>query len=245
MNTVLGLITLIAYNPLNKDINYTIAIFILKNLQDIENMSIRTFSEKCFVSTTSINKFCHSLGFSTYNQFKSKLLSTIEIRKNQMKERYSNDEDKWYEILNSHYYNGENIYKQLDSIVEKIYQYQFLDIVSAVFPGMLLQSFIEDMVIMNIPVKINHLTYHNNLESYNSLVFLISLSGRFMNTYPHNYKELKKSAKEIIVFTEEKRDYEDITVHLPDGEHSEIGNLTLLAIFHIIKIKYYYKYYKG
>lgn len=244
MNTVLGLIILIAYNQINKDINYTIAVFILKHFNEIENMSIRSLSQKCFVSTTSIHKFYQSLGFSTYSQFKSKLILTTEIRKNQMKERYHNDEEKWYAILDQHYEQNEEIYKQIDYIVDKIYEHSSLDIIAAVYPVMLLQSFIEDMAIMNVPININHITYNNNFESLNSLVFIISLSGRFMNTYPQNYQYLRNSSKELIVFTEEKKTYEDITIHLPDGEHSEIGNLTLLSIFHIIKIRYYRKYYK-
>ena len=245
MNTVLGLIILMSYNDLNKDINYTISRFIIDHLSEIKDMSINELSKRCFVSTSSINKYCKTLGFKQYSAFKKNLETSIETRLNQMIVRYQEmDQQHWYQLLNPFYNQDELSYlnNNLDMIIEKINKYHSIDIVGAVFPNMLTQSFIEDMAIMNVPVKVINITYNDNELDESELLFLMSLSGRFMNTYPQRYQHIKAKAKELVMISLDKH-YPDSILPLSSTLPGETTDILLLVIFNIIKIKYFSKYY--
>ena len=55
MNTVISTLLLFTYNTLNQDIYYSIAIYILDHLDEIETISINELSQNCHTSVPTIN----------------------------------------------------------------------------------------------------------------------------------------------------------------------------------------------
>jgi DNA-binding MurR/RpiR family transcriptional regulator len=49
---------------------YRLVIFVLKNIEDISNFSINDFSEKTFVSKSTVTRFVHFLGLKDFHDFK-------------------------------------------------------------------------------------------------------------------------------------------------------------------------------
>lgn len=50
--------------------------YIVKNIHDVKDMSIRTLSNKCYTSTTTMFRFVRKIGFSGYSEFISVLKIT-------------------------------------------------------------------------------------------------------------------------------------------------------------------------
>ncbi|MCL5071218.1 MAG: MurR/RpiR family transcriptional regulator [Actinobacteria bacterium] len=51
--------------------------FILQNPQDIANYSITELAQKCSTSETTVNRLCHSIGYSGYSQMKISLTQNL------------------------------------------------------------------------------------------------------------------------------------------------------------------------
>ena len=51
--------------------------FILQNPQDIANYSITELAQKCLTSETTVNRLCHSIGYSGYSQMKISLTQNL------------------------------------------------------------------------------------------------------------------------------------------------------------------------
>ena len=91
MNGVLSLIFMLSLNLLDTNVTYCIANYIIDHVKDIEDKNIREISKDSYTSTTSIIKFCHLLGFNSYNEFKSSFVFTYKDRLRQL-HRKLNDE---------------------------------------------------------------------------------------------------------------------------------------------------------
>ena len=50
--------------------------YVVRNTQTVKDMSIRTFSNNCFVSTTTVLRFVKKLGYDGYKQFTDALKLT-------------------------------------------------------------------------------------------------------------------------------------------------------------------------
>lgn len=54
-----------------------VADYILKNPEKILDFSITTLAQKCSTSETTVNRLCHSIGFSGYGQMKISLIQNL------------------------------------------------------------------------------------------------------------------------------------------------------------------------
>lgn len=57
----------------NEQIIFT---YVVKNMQEVKNMSIRDLADKCFVSTATIFRFVKKLGYEGYSEFINSIIET-------------------------------------------------------------------------------------------------------------------------------------------------------------------------
>lgn len=53
--------------------DYKIAKYILENIDDLESCSITDLAKKCYVSNSSISRFCRDIGLKDYNELKNQI----------------------------------------------------------------------------------------------------------------------------------------------------------------------------
>ncbi len=70
------LIVFISTNK-NNDVDYNIAINILKNLNVVGKLTINQLADKCYTSPSAISRFCRKLGYESFGEFKETLAATI------------------------------------------------------------------------------------------------------------------------------------------------------------------------
>lgn len=251
MNSTIGLLLIIHYNSLNQDTNYYIASYILKNLDSIENISISSLAKNCYTSVNSINKFCHMLGFKSFNDFKINLISRIKIRKKQLSHRLSTTTDK--DILHNitlfahTSFDIDEFKKSIDELVIKIHDAKEIKIIGAYYPVALSLNFQEDMIIMNKFIY----SYQNNnnpsaISIHNDeLLLIISITGSIFDYAPHYANYLYKQTNIAIIsgknHTQEIKN-NNCLVYIPIIDDNEDGNLLLVEVLRYIKYCYYYKY---
>ena len=71
-NLIIILLALVN-SEVNDSNNYKIAKYILENINDLENCSITELAKKCYVSNSSISRFCRDIGLKSYNDLKNQV----------------------------------------------------------------------------------------------------------------------------------------------------------------------------
>lgn len=76
-------LTIILLSTINSELinsnNYRIAKYILENMRALEDISITELAKECYVSNSSISRFCRDIGLRDYNELKSQLQSTSQL----------------------------------------------------------------------------------------------------------------------------------------------------------------------
>lgn len=240
MNTVLSLIIMIRQNSLKQDNNYIIADYIIKNVHDMEKKSIKQLSEDCFVSTTSIIKFCKLLGMNTYSEFKSMLISTIKTRKMQLieKNKYLNSEEILNHIISfSLDADVLQLKKEINQVIEQIKQYKEIHIYGATFPLALATSFAEDMAIKGIYVNIHQYNYEvSYINKQEGVHIVVTYSGRFIEVNRNTYMQIISMDNPSVLISQklDNKGVVDYSIQLPNTISSQYDDIILLLLFDYI-----------
>ena len=89
---------------------------------------------------------------------------------------------------------------------------------------------------MGIPVHIHNINYEYEVSSLDDLTLFITLSGRLITTYPQKYKDATQNIKDLVLFTSDPHYPQSLLPLKP--LKGESGDLILLCVFNILKIKY-------
>lgn len=250
MNTVLSMIILIRQNTFKQDNTYIIADYILKHIDEIEGKSIQEIANECYVSTNTILRFCHTLGFQTFKMFKNTLVSTIKTRIIQLTEKnkdlQTDDILKHIQNLVNVEFDIEKFQNQLDLIMEYILKYHHIHLYGAVFPLSLAQSFIEDMALLGIDIDVHQSCYRSHdLKQDDGLHMVISFSGRFVEANRNEYNQILSMnyPKVLISHMNLNIGHVDVFLQLPQTISSHYDDLLLLLIYdYILLVLYHQKY---
>ena len=98
MNCFFNALFMFINNPEVRDINYQIALGLLENGHELDYLTINELAERCFVSTSSLNRFFRIYGYKKYMIFKALFSSHMRIRYVQIQNRIN---DKDYEMLHN------------------------------------------------------------------------------------------------------------------------------------------------
>lgn len=243
MNTVLSLIVLIQQNNLKDDNYYLIARYILNHLSVIETISIQKMADDCHMSTNTILRFCHLLGFQSFRNFKSQLLSTMKTRTLQLKEK--NAHFDFQNCMNAMKmmtaeFQEETFTHQLQEVVDLIQTYKKIYIYGATYPLALCQSFIEDMAILGIPVKVIQFSYHpSKIDVPEGVHIIISYSGRFLESNRDAYQQILNHSQSTVLISH-KNDYHHTTqydIKLPSTKSSYYDDFILMYIMDYLTVQ--------
>lgn len=112
--------------------NYKIAKYIIENISELEEITLTELAKNCYVSNSSISRFCRDIGFKDFNSLKiqvARFASEKEHAKNkyEFKEFDSNSLSKSYilsVIDNLKSLNTEYLDKEIQLLVQDIHHYK-------------------------------------------------------------------------------------------------------------------------
>ena len=187
------------------DINYNIAINMLRNIRLIPDMSINKLAELCYTSPAAITRFCHKLGYSSLMEFKKNIKINININEELIKSNTSNYKASRENILENmsseivteinNFKNSLNL-KIVDRVIELIYSKNNVCIFGTQFSQLMAQDLQRKLA--NISKLIFHAIDVQDQENLadslneNSLAILISPTGRFPIYHERLWKKLRK-----------------------------------------------------
>ncbi|WP_028042133.1 MurR/RpiR family transcriptional regulator [Candidatus Stoquefichus massiliensis] len=245
MNTVLSLIIMISQNTIRKDNFNSIACYIIEHLYEIETMNIKYLAENCFVSTTSILKFCQLIGFDSYTDFKKNLFTSIDTRKEQLiaKCENLNEQELLHKIslFAKEPFDIKQLQEQVHQLIQFIKNQKRIHFYGAVFPLGLLESFSEDMTIMGVPIYVHQTPYNQiELKANKGIHVIVTLTGRFIELNQDGYLKLCHSHEHIVLISQmiDLKNAE-LNIHMPYTISSDYDDIIYILILDLIKYLYY------
>ena len=165
-------------NHNSEDINYNIASFIVKNIENIPSYNITELSKQCFVSQATVSRFIKKLGFIDYNTFKEECLFYIENAKNNTRNDYT-DINLLSEDLKL-LYNQIN-YSDIKNIASIINSYDKVYISGLNYCYLMAQYFQMECHPFGKMVKVIEGNEEIQYIGSNSLLLILTTSGYFFN----------------------------------------------------------------
>lgn len=130
-NLIIILLSTINSEPKDSN-NYKIAKYLIENMRDLEKCSITDLAEKCYVSNSSISRFCREIGLKDFSELKVQV-ARIPLLTQQTSTKYNfpnSNEDNIFQSYcqavtnNLTLLSKNNINQEVNELVDEIYNYK-------------------------------------------------------------------------------------------------------------------------
>lgn len=247
MNSLIDELVMYCFTNKKNDSFLLITKYIIKNLQNIEAITLKELSEKCYTSTTTINNFCKQFGFQNFYSLKKEIIAHKKIKKQQIINRIENTNPSnlynAYLAINNinDKIDKDELFTELRRISLLIHQSHRIILYGAIYPLSLLLNFQIDLLVMQKPC---YSYTFENIPLKEDLLFIISPTTSFISTNVSNFNSLYLSASKKVFISQSsslmntyKNDF-DSCICIPGQKDQYENNHNLLIIFDLIK--YYY-----
>ena len=111
--------------------NYKIAKYMIENMRDLEEYSLTDLAQACYVSNSSISRFCRDIGLKDFNALKNQI-AKFSVESARLKESLTMKNMNLINvsiicknvISNLNYFLENDIEKQINTLVQEISSYQ-------------------------------------------------------------------------------------------------------------------------
>lgn len=130
-NLMIILLSTINSEPIDSN-NYKIAKFLIENIHDLEDITLTDLAKQCYVSNSSISRFCRDIGLNDFNALKSQV-ARFAIEHEHAKKKYDFKSFEASSLCKSYILsvmdNLKSLYnsvieEDIQNLVKDIYQYK-------------------------------------------------------------------------------------------------------------------------
>lgn len=253
MNTLISLLLSIINNTLTDNTAREIARQLIRAYHEFDQIKASEIAERSFCNTSTVNRFCKSLGFRSFLDLKSFITVSHGVRKAQLVHHLDVMDGesilKNIEALSNGGFDRKAFLESCQQFNEVIRKAPYAVIVGAVYPESLTFHYMEDMIEMgkcmyNAPVS-RSLTVP--VEDSETAVILISFTGRLFRYCTNEFNEICEKYPSAIVMS---ADEEFLKIspnggfHLPFQGDDEVNNAVFIEVMRYLKYDYYRHYCK-
>lgn len=234
---------------LDNDHMYQIGLFIVRHYVDMEDYSLERLMKEGQFSEAEVLDFCVHLGFHTYEDFQEQLLADYMLRISQIRSRMlGTSAEQMLEQLDISYSRDELV-QTLETICEYIFKHRRVIIIGALYPMSIAVDFQTDFITFGKEViEFHHFDKDFRFQE-EDLVMFISATGRTLDAYIKENKDLNICDANIVLMTQnvKYRNFENIcadyVIQVPGKFDGIQFNYQIMLLFDILRIYYYQKYY--
>ena len=234
---------------LDNDHMYQIGLFIVRHYVDMEDYSLERLMKEGQFSEAEVLDFCVHLGFHTYEDFQEQLLADYMLRISQIRARMlGTSAEQMLEQLDISYSRDELV-QTLETICEYIFKHRRVIIIGALYPMSIAVDFQRDFITFGKEViEFHHFDKDFRFQE-EDLVMFISATGRTLDAYIKENKDLNICDANIVLMTQnvKYRNFENIcadyVIQVPGKFDGIQFNYQIMLLFDILRIYYYQKYY--
>ncbi len=202
-NLMIILLSTINTEPIDSN-NYKIAKYVIENISTLENCTLTELAKKCYVSNSSISRFCTEIGFDDFNSFKTQLVKLpyerIKAQKKFDFEQYDNESISKSYVLsvidNLNHLNDASLDKDIDDLVKDIHQYKNVATFGSLQSETIALSLQFDLQTSGKIIH-THLKFKDQVDFFHHadeswLVIIFSKTGNYFNRSFQRIKPFEK-----------------------------------------------------
>lgn len=231
--------------------NYHISKKILELSHNLVKLTTNELSEQCNVSKPTIIRFCRSLGYENFSDFKWALISWSNLELKQ----YSPIEDK-YNFFNDYLFS---VHNSIDWIMENVTVTEIIKLSKLIFEArhvylfgnaqayasasnLMRKLLIQGKYSVDVSSPLLHVETFQQMEA-NSLAIVLSVTGDFWSEFPEDFfSKHKKNGQSIYLLTCQVSDATpkevDEIIYCGNKTGLDGGNLSIDIILNLL-IQYY------
>ena len=170
--------------------NYNIATYILEHISELENESITSIAEACFVSNSSVSRFCRQIGLKDFNELKMQLAKYNNVRDSKFSYGGRDEDDLVQSYFNRVIFNLRRVQETIsenviDQLVVDIHQhknvYAFGYLQSAYSALNLQGDIISSGKIIETSLRFSEQINIINRATEDDLIIIFSQSGNYFD----------------------------------------------------------------
>ena len=248
MNILLSRILTYLNGTLFHDHHYKICTFIVFHYLEMEDMSEEDFLSKGSFKREELYSFIALLGFSQYEDFRSRLVNNHLERLNQIRVRmFGADEQKLLDDMDKDCTN-EEMTKIISDICKKLHESKRIVVFGALYPISIAIELQTDMITYGKPF----IQYHNYdpiVMDENDVAIVISATGRYLQGFKKARADVQIDKAQQILITQNKKYIKSETsdnchvIYVPGKFDSINFNYQIMTICDLIRIHYFKQYY--
>lgn len=254
MNTLISILLSIINNTFTDNTTREIAIQLIKAYPQLESIKAAQIAERSYCNTSTVNRFCKSIGFQSFLDLKSFMITGHSVRQAQLMHHLALMDEKRLLDRISYLCNDRfdksafnDSCRRFNDMIAKAPQSV---IIGAVFPEALTFHYMEDMIelgkcIYNAPIN-RQLTVPS--EDSSTGIVLISFTGRLISYCMNEFNMICEKYPDVMVMTADEgliRSTDRSKIfELPFKGDDESNNASFIEIMRYLKYDYYVRYVK-
>ncbi len=245
------------------DINYNIALFMANNFYRIANMKINEVAKECFVSPSSISRFCRTLGYDNFAHLKQECASFHSNDKKfnnliHISASLMHDDPK---VATEHYVskvtkNLETLtdsldWNEIDAVLRAIHDSDHVAFFGTQFSQTAALHFQTDLLMLE-KFTMAYMDLSRQLDcakdlNEDSVAIIFTVNGNYKITASKVLQYIKKSGCKVVLVTCNK-DLDlgldiDHKILIGNYENRRTGKHNLLTAVELMSLRYYCLYY--
>jgi len=254
MNTFISMLLSIIGNIFSDSTNKGIAVQLLYSYNNIQELTAGELAKRCFCNTNMISRFCKNLGFRSFSDMKSFIVSSHAARMEQMKYHLSmTDEKKVIDTichLSEEKIDIKQFVNKIDVFNGLVYEAPQVVIIGALYPEVLSYHYLEDMIELGKCAYALPVAKEIEIPSVNnqSMIILVTFTGRMINNCRNTVNAICGKYSNTVLMTGNINMVSDEFIqvfHLPLKGDDENNNLLFIEILRLMKYRYYKNYIEG
>lgn len=228
---------------------YRIGLFVVEHYVEMEDYSLDRLIKEGGFTSEEVLDFCQHLGFDSYEKFQNQLNADYMLRVSQIRARMlGTSAEKLLSNLDTSY-DKEELIHTLETICELIFKGHRVIIIGALYPMSIAVDFQTDFITFGKQV----IEYHHFDKTFeyqeDDVVFIVSATGRTLENYVKEGVEQNICQANIVLMTQnvKYRHFHNISadyvVQVPGRFDGVDFNYQIMAMFDILRLYYYQKYY--
>lgn len=253
MNTLISLLLSIINNTLTDNTAREIARQLIRAYHDFDNIKASQIAERSFCNTSTVNRFCKSLGFQSFLDLKSYITVSHGVRESQLLHHMQVTDGRRIlnniDALSNGYFDEKSFIENCQKYNDIIAKAPSAVVVGAVYPEALTFHYMEDMIemgkcIYNTPIN-RQLSVPS--ESPDTAVILISFTGRLFRYCTAEFNEICEKYPATIVMSADEEFLKNSPrggFRLPFRGDDEVNNAAFIEMMRYLKYDYYTRHYQ-
>ena len=245
------------------DINYNIALFMANNFYRIANMKINEVAKECYVSPSSISRFCRTLGYDNFAHLKQECYSfhsndkkfnnLIHIPASLMRD---NPVSATYDYVSKVTKNMSALsetlnWNEIDKVLRLIHDSDNVAFFGTQFSQTAALHFQTDLLMLE-KFTMAYMDLSRQLDcakdlTQDSVAIIFTVNGNYKKTASKVFQYIKKSeCKVVLVTSNESLDLGldvDHKILIGNYENRSTGKHNLLTAVELMSLRYYSLFY--